>query len=64
MLQFKIPDMTCGHCEKTIRAALTGLPGVERLEIDLPTKTLRIEGTADPKTIQKMVSEVGYTAEE
>jgi len=63
MLQLKIPDMTCGHCEKTIRAALAGLPGVKRLEIDLSAKTVRIDGAADPAAIRRAITDAGYTAE-
>lgn len=63
MLQLTIPDMTCGHCEKTIRAALGTLPGVERLEIDLPAKILRIEGKPDPAAIRHAITEAGYTPE-
>ncbi|MFC3674958.1 heavy-metal-associated domain-containing protein [Ferrovibrio xuzhouensis] len=61
MLQLVVPDMTCGHCEKAIRAALAGLSGIEQLEIDLPTKTLRIEGKVDPGAVRHTLVEAGYS---
>lgn len=63
MLQLKVPDMTCGHCEKTIRNALSVLPGIKKLEIDLPGKILRIEGKPDSAAIRRAISESGYTPE-
>ena len=43
---FHLPDMGCNHCVATIREALaTGLPGAN-VEIDLPAKTVTVEGDA------------------
>lgn len=63
MLQFKVPDMTCGHCEKTIRNALSTLPGIKTVDIDLAAKTVRIDGTADAAAIRHTITEAGYTPE-
>ncbi|WHA40445.1 heavy-metal-associated domain-containing protein [Agrobacterium larrymoorei] len=44
---FTVPDMTCGHCEKTIRGALSeALPGSE-VSIDLSTHRVIVAGDAD-----------------
>lgn len=61
MMQLIIPDMTCGHCEKTIRSALSTLPGIERVEIDLQMKSLRIEGQPDPAAVRHAITEAGYS---
>ena len=63
MLQFKVPDMTCGHCEKTIRTALADLPGVGQVDVDLAGKIVRIDGAVDATAIRHAITEAGYTVE-
>ncbi len=58
---FTVPDMTCGHCEKTIRNALSeALPGAE-VGIDLSLHRVVVDGDAD--TAMAAMQEVGYTPE-
>ncbi|GAK71644.1 hypothetical protein RRU01S_19_00490 [Agrobacterium rubi TR3 = NBRC 13261] len=58
---FTVPDMTCGHCEKTIRGALAeALPGAN-IVIDLPTH--RVTVTGDAATAEEAMREVGYSPE-
>ncbi len=56
---FHIPDMTCGHCEKTVRGALASvLPGAV-VDVDLPTHTVKVDG--DAKTAHAALVAAGYT---
>lgn len=56
---FTIADMTCGHCEKTLKAALSeALPGAPVL-IDLDHHRLTVQGDAD--TAKAAIIEAGYT---
>lgn len=56
---FTVSDMTCGHCEKTVRSALgEALPGAA-VEIDLPGKTVIVNG--DPAKAEEAIREAGYT---
>lgn len=58
---FTVPDMTCGHCEKTIRRALAeALPGAD-IGIDLTTH--RVTVTGDAATAEETMREVGYGPE-
>ncbi len=58
---FTVPDMTCGHCEKTIRGALAdALPGAD-VSIDLSTHRVIVAGDAD--TAAEAMQEVGYSPE-
>lgn len=58
---FIVPDMTCGHCEKTVRGALgEALPGAA-VTIDLPTHTVKVEG--DAAKAEEAIREAGYTPE-
>ena len=58
---FTVPDMTCGHCEKTVRGALAeALPGAV-VAIDLTAKTVAIEG--DAAKAEEAIREAGYSPE-
>ncbi len=56
---FNVADMTCAHCEKTIRGALSeAMPGV-RVSVDLASHTVTVEGDGE-KAVAAM-EEVGYS---
>lgn len=58
---FNIPDMTCGHCEKTLRGALAEiLPGAP-VTVDLDAHRLSVEG--DAAKAEDAIREAGYTPE-
>lgn len=58
---FTVPDMTCGHCEKTVRGALAeSLPGAA-VSIDLATHKVTVEG--DAATAEEAIREAGYSPE-
>ena len=40
---FKVPMMSCSHCEKIIKWELSKLPGVKDVIIDLNAKLVNIE---------------------
>jgi copper chaperone len=57
--RFKVEDMSCGHCEKTIREALQqALPGAA-VAIDLPGHTVAVDGPA--AKAEDAIREAGYT---
>ncbi|KKX28074.1 heavy-metal-associated domain-containing protein [Rhizobium sp. LC145] len=58
---FNIPDMTCGHCEKTVRGALGEvLPGAP-VTVDLTSKIVTVEG--DAAVAEEAIREAGYSPE-
>jgi copper chaperone len=59
-----VPDISCEHCVKTINGALKGLPGVEAVSTDIPTRTVRLRYDASQLSLEKVESvldDVGYT---
>ena len=38
-----VPDISCGHCQATITNALEPIPGVESVEVDIPTKKVTVQ---------------------
>lgn len=63
MTTLSVPDMTCGHCKASVTQALTALPGAAQVEVDLPAKTVRVEGTADPAAMVRALDEIGFPAQ-
>ncbi|MCI9866117.1 heavy-metal-associated domain-containing protein [Rhizobium skierniewicense] len=58
---FTVPDMTCGHCEKTIRGAVAdALPGTD-ITIDLAAHSVTIDG--DAAKAEEAMREAGYSPE-
>ncbi|EUB95272.1 Heavy metal transport/detoxification protein [Rhizobium sp. CF080] len=58
---FTVPDMTCGHCEKTVRGALAdALPGAA-VAIDLAAQRVTVEG--DAVKAEDAIREAGYSPE-
>ena len=59
-----VPDVSCEHCVKTIDQTLSGQPGVELVQTDIPSKTVRLR--YDPAqlplaTIESLLDDAGYT---
>ncbi len=62
MSSFKVNDMTCGHCEKAIKASLHKASESVRVEIDLATKILKVENLSDDQVVH-VLKEIGYDVE-
>ncbi|MBA2406242.1 MAG: heavy-metal-associated domain-containing protein [Bdellovibrionales bacterium] len=61
MGQFKVEDMTCGHCEKAIRTELSkGDPKI-KVDVDLKKKLVTVENLTDDRVIF-LLKEIGYSA--
>jgi copper chaperone CopZ len=38
-----VPDITCGHCERTITGALAPIEGVHSVAVDISAKQVQVE---------------------
>jgi copper chaperone len=59
-----VPDVSCAHCVKTIDTSLGALPGVEKVNTDIPTKTVHLRYHPDQVSIQQIettLEDAGYT---
>ena len=55
--------MTCGHCVNAVKTEVTGVPGVDSVDVDLDTKAVVVHGSQiDVKAIIAAVDEAGYEA--
>jgi copper chaperone CopZ len=61
MIVVTVPDMTCRHDVRAISTALADVEGVEAVQIDLSTKSVRIEGTeVSPGAVRAAIVTTGY----
>jgi copper chaperone len=62
MIELTLPDMTCGHCVKTVTTTVQKLDAQARVQIDLPRQTVQIETTQPAEAIRAALAEEGYPA--
>ena len=58
---FHVPDMTCGHCEKTVRSALGEVLPDAPVSIDLAAQSVSVEG--DAAVAEAAIRNAGYSPE-
>ena len=61
MIEFQVNDMTCGHCVKAITQAVADVDAAAKVDIDLPTHRVRIDGNNDAEALRAAIAEAGYT---
>lgn len=60
MIELKVERMTCGGCAATVRAAVAEVAPDARLEIEIASGTLRVEGDADEARVRTAIEQAGY----
>jgi copper chaperone len=59
---FKVQGMSCGHCVKAITQALHAKDSKAEVEIDLGSKTVKVESAVPADTLIEAIREEGYEA--
>jgi Cu+-exporting ATPase len=60
MYELTVEGMSCGHCVGRVTKSVQGVDQQARVEIDLPTKKVRIDSNADLDKIAAAIDEAGY----
>jgi copper chaperone len=58
-----VPDISCGHCQRTITQALAPLAGVRSVRVDIPTRQVSVEYDAaqvDVERFKAVLAEEDY----
>jgi copper chaperone CopZ len=64
MIKLKVTGMTCEHCERAVSAALSAVPGVEKvISVSGASNEAMVEGSANAEALWVAVREEGYEAE-
>ena len=62
--QFKVTGMACAHCQSTVMKALSALPGVESVDVNLSTGIATVEGNVDPEKVKEAIYNAGFNLAE
>jgi len=60
MYELTVEDMSCGHCVGRVTRSVQALDKDAKVEVDLPTKKVTIDGTADLDAIAQAIDAAGY----
>ncbi len=58
-----VPDISCGHCERTVTGALTPLGGVRDVKVDIAAKQVHVrydESTIGVERMKAVLAEEDY----
>lgn len=61
-MELTLPDMTCGHCVKTVTQTVQKLDPQAQVQADLSTHRVTIETRVDPQAVKAALAEEGYPA--
>ncbi len=61
MDEFKVEHMSCSHCVSAITQAVKALDPMAKVEVDLASKTVRIESDRDRPVLAGALTEAGYS---
>ena len=63
MEQYIVTGMTCAACQAHVEKAVSGVPGVDLVNVSLLTHSMTVEGEASPESVISAVQNAGYDAE-
>jgi heavy metal translocating P-type ATPase len=63
-VKLKVDGMSCGHCSARVEKTLSGIPGVDKAEVDLKAGTALVTLSSDvpASALAEKVTEAGYEA--
>jgi copper chaperone len=62
-MTISVPEVHCDHCKSSIEGALGRLPGVAAARVDVPARTVTVEGdetVTDRARLVATIEEQGY----
>lgn len=61
-MQFRIEDMTCGGCARSVTAAIRALDPAAVVEADPPARRVTVQTAAPQAAIMAALAEAGFPA--
>jgi copper chaperone len=62
MIELTLPDMTCGHCVKSVTATVQQVDAAASVQIDLPSHKVQIHSSQPAEVFKAALAEEGYPA--
>ncbi|HEY9904860.1 MAG TPA: heavy-metal-associated domain-containing protein [Candidatus Sericytochromatia bacterium] len=63
VMNFKVPNMVCDGCAKTITDEILTHESEAKVDVNLQAKTVSVDTEASEESIKQMITAVGYTVE-
>ncbi|WP_254555369.1 heavy-metal-associated domain-containing protein [Salmonella enterica] len=60
MHEFKLPDMSCGHCRAVVTEAVQEVDAQAEVVVDLGAKTAQVNSAATREQLVAALTEAGY----
>jgi copper chaperone len=60
MIEFQIPDMSCGHCAGRVTQALQRADPACTVRIDLAARRVQVQTAEDRQALAHALAEAGY----
>ena len=60
MATVKIKGMSCQHCVGAVTKALSALPGISNVQVDLAKGEASYEGSVDMEAVKTAISKIGF----
>lgn len=60
MYELKVDGMTCGGCVASVKRAVQALDSNANVDVDLPSKTVKVETTAQLDQLKTAIVDAGY----
>lgn len=61
MIEFKVPDMTCGGCVASVTKALKAADPACEVKVDLDSKQVQVDSTKSRDELVAVVADAGFT---
>jgi copper chaperone CopZ len=62
MIEMNVKDMTCNHCVGVVTRTVKEVDPNAEVQVDLPTKRVRVETASSFPELAKALNEAGYPA--
>jgi copper ion binding protein len=62
MYELQVEGMSCNHCISKVTGSVKKVDDAAKVDIDLATKKVRVESTADLDDVCEAITEAGYPA--
>ena len=56
---YSVPEISCEHCKSTIEAAVNAIDDVRRVDVDIESKTVTVDG-GDQSAVTSSIEDAGY----
>jgi len=62
-MTYRVPNMSCGHCQRAVSEEVLAVAGVESVDVDLETKLVVVRGDQlEDARLRSAIEDAGYEA--